>query len=208
MKDIQSYFANYDVPSSGFSFGKFRDNPGDDTGSALTADLFNDLLYAFYAFINKYGDVSDTDESESASDFVDAFEAVTVRLTGNQTVAGVKTFSDGVDGIKDQGSAGAVIHKRIIEIGDWNMDTTLSVNIAHGLTMSKIRNVHALIRNDADTIYTMFPGYITASGSFIDKISLSSTEITLFRAPSSEFDSTDFDSTSYNRGWITIEYVD
>ena len=75
MKDIRTYLANYTAASSGYSLGKLKDNPGDDTGSALTADLFNDLLYAFYAFINKYGTVSDTDESESASDFVDAVEA-------------------------------------------------------------------------------------------------------------------------------------
>ncbi len=92
MKDIQSYFDNYDEPSSGFSFGKFRDNPGDDTGSALTADLFNDLLYAFYAFINKYGEVSDTDESESASDFVNALEAFAVYKTGDQVMAGELTL--------------------------------------------------------------------------------------------------------------------
>ncbi len=143
---------------------------------------------------------------------------------GTVTFAGAKTFSSKITGsisgdcdgnaggyaaaIKETGTGVGTVRKRIIEIGDWDMNSTLSVNIAHGLTMSKIRNVHALIRNDADTKYTMFPGYIATSGNFIDKISLSSTEITLFRAPSSEFDSTDYDATSFNRGWITIEYVD
>jgi hypothetical protein len=88
MKDIRSYLTNYITASSGYSFGQLKDNPGDDTGSALTADLFNDLLYGFYAFINKYGTVSDTDESESASDFVNTLEAFAVYKTGDQVMGG------------------------------------------------------------------------------------------------------------------------
>ncbi|MBE3064406.1 MAG: hypothetical protein IMZ69_05240 [Spirochaetes bacterium] len=76
MKKISSYLTNFDAPAGGFSEGKLKDNPGDDTGSGLTVQTHNDFLYAFYALVKKYrtGDLSDIDESETASDVVDALE--------------------------------------------------------------------------------------------------------------------------------------
>lgn len=231
MKDIRSFLANYTAASSGYSLGKLKDNPGDDTGSALTSALFNDLLYAFYAFILKYGTVSDTDESESASDFVDALEAaiadLAVLLTGAQTVAGVKTFSDGIvsdvtgnadtatqadsatqaDGIKETGSSAYVVHEKIIAIGDWNMDADLGKDIAHGLDRTKIISCRAFVWHDSGESY--FPiDFMPNSGSVSGNIHVEQNNIQLLRFAGGYFDNTEFNSTSYNRGWITIEYVD
>ena len=99
------------------------------------------------------------------------------------------------------------VHIKVIDIGDWNMDTTSSVSVAHGLTASKIRNISAMIRpDDLAGLYSLTTDYnmIDASGT----IGQFGDNIVLKRASSSFFDGTGFDSTSFNRGWITIWYVD
>lgn len=93
MKSLSSYLTNIIAPSTGYSEGQYKDNPGDDTGTGMTAQAMNDILYALFAVITKYDAVSNTNETEAASDFLDALEAAFVALTGNQTVAGDKTFS-------------------------------------------------------------------------------------------------------------------
>jgi len=88
ISDIQT---NYDAPTSGFSEGKMRDNPGDDTGSAALAQWANDLYYGLASTIKKWknsGALSSAAESESASDFLQAIE----ELTGNY-VDGVSAWS-------------------------------------------------------------------------------------------------------------------
>lgn len=95
-----------------------------------------------------------------------------------------------------------------IDIGDWDMDANNTVDVAHGLDWTKIRTISFVIRNDANSI-----GYVvgqSASGSNdsnLSVVSYDSTNITLTRLIGSFLDSTNFDSTSYNRGWITISYV-
>jgi hypothetical protein len=102
------------------------------------------------------------------------------------------------------------IKTKIIDIGDWNMDTTDTVLITHGMTLAKIRAVSATIRNDADTSYQPCTTGRVATVNEIECYihTISSTTISLSRRGTGVFDSTDYDSTSYNRGWITITYVE
>ena len=95
-----------------------------------------------------------------------------------------------------------VLQTIVVEIGDWNMDSTASVNVAHGIAdFKKIRSVTGIIRNDGDT--TSYPIAEDCSVS-----SIGSTNVVLARTESGDFDSSDFDSTSYNRGWITLLVAD
>lgn len=91
-----------------------------------------------------------------------------------------------------------------IDIGDWNMDTTSSINVAHGVTdYKKIRIVGVTIRNDADTAnYELLRFSGTKNEGGVEEIN--ATNIVLGRLSAGFFDSTDFDSTSYNRGYIRI----
>ncbi len=93
----------------------------------------------------------------------------------------------------------------VVEIGDWDMDTTASVAIAHGLTLSKIRSVSALIRNDAGTVLYPLIGHDGAAAAAMIE-TIDATNINIIRAAGGDFDGADFDSTSYNRGWIKIDY--
>lgn len=190
---------------------------------------FSQLYDDIENYISGNGGGAPPKTMKAMSDLLDA----TVNVTGNQTIAGVKTFSSAIvsdvtgdvtgnvtgdvtgnvtgdvtgnadtatqaDGIKETGAGAAVIHKKIIEIGDWNMDSTLEVTIPHGLTVAKIRHLSVTILDDFSR-----PRDLVSSGYWY----CDSTNITLSRTVSGLFDGESYNSTSYNRGWITIEYVD
>lgn len=102
----------------------------------------------------------------------------------------------------------AVIKTKIIEIGDWNMDTTTSLSVAHNITNWKnIRDVSAIIRNDGDTAYyNLFDSRDAGGNSSGGMSSIDSTNILLTRVTGGLFDGIGYDSTSYNRGWIYVVY--
>ena len=90
----------------------------------------------------------------------------------------------------------------IVNIGDWDMDAVSSVTIAHGIgDYTKIRAINVMIRNDATTNVSCLIGIYGAIGT------IDSTNIELIRATSGAFDSVNYDSTSYNRGYITIQHI-
>jgi hypothetical protein len=76
MKKISSVVTNYDSATAGFSEGKLRDNPGDDTGSSVVAAIDNDAFYARLSIVTKYrpSGITDAAESELNSDFRDGLE--------------------------------------------------------------------------------------------------------------------------------------
>ena len=98
---------------------------------------------------------------------------------------------------------------KIVDIGDWNMDTTTNVDVAHGLTFTNIRNVNVMIRRDDNTIYTPLDGgQNTINGDNQGNVNtIDSTNINLTRVTGGTFDSNNWDSTSYNRGWMIITYI-
>lgn len=94
---------------------------------------------------------------------------------------------------------------KVIEIGDWNMDTTASVSIPHGLTAANIRTLNVIIRNDAATTYSPSP----ATDDFLQfelAHNYGVTNVAINRPNGGIFDSVLYDSTGFNRGWITITY--
>jgi hypothetical protein len=105
---------------------------------------------------------------------------------------------------------GNYLRTKIIEIGDWDMDATLAVSVAHGISdYTKIRNISAVVRPDAangivplirvdTTTAAATGGYVTGADA---------TNIGLGRVIGGFFDSTDYNSTSFNRGFITIQYA-
>ena len=76
MKELATYLSVLDGPTAGFSLGKVKDNTGSaGTGSGAFAQFANGAYYGIQALALKYsGGVSDTDESETASDSVIAIE--------------------------------------------------------------------------------------------------------------------------------------
>ena len=104
----------------------------------------------------------------------------------------------------------ATLARKVVEIGDWNMDSTANVTVDHGLGASfrNIRHCSALIRNDGDDVYYFLDkgantGDTTPQG-YVANIQSAGTA--LVRLNSGEFDNASYDSTGYNRGWMFIEY--
>jgi len=105
---------------------------------------------------------------------------------------------------------GAVLKHKVIDIGDWNMDATLQASVAHGLTRANIRSVSGMVRNDADTAYfPITPGtFLTSTGEVGVYISsIDNPNIVITRSTGGPLDNANYDSTSYNRGWVTIWYT-
>jgi len=100
-----------------------------------------------------------------------------------------------------------------IEIGDWTMDDTKTKNVAHGLNSNEwptIRDVQVIIRDDVPVALYDFKssqlGSITDTEVIDQGITINSTNFVLTRQDDGEFDETQFNSSSYNRGWITFKY--
>ena len=92
---------------------------------------------------------------------------------------------------------------KVFEIGDWNMDATATCTIAHGLDFLTIRMRLALIRPDSDVTQSMLPLEYDDGQTY-----LGVTNITLTRYDSKQFDHVNYNATSYNRGYITLQYED
>jgi len=117
-----------------------------------------------------------------------------------------------VDGVllKDGGiSDGAnIIKTKVINIGDWNMDANSLVTVPHGVTQANIRSVSAYIINDAGTYYfPVTPGTNVTNPADAEIQVVAGGQVSLIRKVGGYFDNPNFDSTSYNRGWLIITYV-
>jgi hypothetical protein len=114
-------------------------------------------------------------------------------------------------GNADSATKVGVLNVKVIEIGDWDMDATMNKSVAHGLDVAKITGVIGVVFNDSGegTGSYIISGF--SNGVTEDKVrflSNTDTNIQLTRTTGGFFDSVNFDSTSYNRGWVTIWYID
>jgi hypothetical protein len=101
-----------------------------------------------------------------------------------------------------------IVLTKVLDIGDWNMDSTTLKSVAHGLDATKIRSIKALIRDDAGTsVYDIGNNAGASSYPGGSVAALGATDITLNRLSAGTFDSTTFDATTFNRGWIVVTYV-
>ena len=106
--------------------------------------------------------------------------------------------------------------KKTFNIGEWDMDTTTVVPLAHGISdPDKIRTMRAIVKGDpggnfATGKYNLDAPYTagSAAGS-ISIYNIDSSQIAVARRSGAFFDNADFDGTAgtiENRGWVFIEY--
>lgn len=133
-------------------------------------------------------------------------------FSGDNNFTGSDTFADAditasvamkADGGIRTDGANTLITK-VLNIGDWDMVTDLSKDVTHGITLQNIRNMSATIRRDDDGAYYDLVG---SDAGAVLKITADFNTINLQRSSGSFFDNANFDSTSFNRGWITVSYV-
>lgn len=121
---------------------------------------------------------------------------------GAFSASGLEVFG----GIRsDSGGTGEFVTTLTKEIGDWNMDADTSVSVAHGLTLAKIRDFWAIVRNDADTAYD----HLLSKGSTSNAgdVRANTTNIELSAFTGGFFDNTNYNATAFNRGWVYIKYA-
>ena len=137
------------------------------------------------------------------SAFVDAVTKSDTALS----IAGGMTASAGFADI-----AGTSFHFKVIDIGDWNMDSTQAVRVDTGINYTKWRGAIVTIRADSGvTGYVLWPlpyrgGGVGTGLGWDHNTTYSDTEIQLLRPLGDVFDTTDYDATSYNRGWVLLFY--
>ena len=148
-----------------------------------------------------------TFQNATVEDTYEKNRAVVQGTTGNLDFD-AKTCLD----LKNQAdflSSTVVLKKKIIEIGDWNMDTTVNVSISHGLAdHTKIRSVQAMIRDDSDVGIAPLNRFVDFANGLSDGgiNVINATTINLVRRTGGLFDTAAFDSTSFNRGFIIFEF--
>lgn len=197
--DIEAWSATYgaiEFPESAIMYEK--------TGNSLVlfSNAYYDGAYKFKAagkaaraqvYDGEFS-VLVSNETGSENGAISWTTAMTIDNAGNTTFgAGVKTDN-------------AFLKVKVVEIGTWNMDTTPSVNVLHGLTFGKIRGAQVVIRHDgAANIYPLGHG---EAGSKDGYWTASATEINLYRETNGAFDAIAFDTMGDdgNRGWIIITY--
>jgi len=98
---------------------------------------------------------------------------------------------------------------KVIDIGDWNMDANSATFVAHGLSnFLKIRTVSVMIRRDDDSFFYDLQVVNVLNGLTSGSVlSIGPTDIILQRTDTGPFDQIDFNATSFNRGWVTIQYL-
>ncbi len=96
--------------------------------------------------------------------------------------------------------------KKIINIGAWNMGTTATVAIAHGVSLAKIISVSAVIFNDTQTVqYEANHNHLAAGTDVFTHTSNDGTNVNL-SCVTSNFSGGNFAALS-NRGYIKVEYL-
>ena len=205
-----------------YPYGRVQDDavPGDGSGTLANEILLGDVLVYFQKLMDYAGVTANGNPENEISGYQSLtalFAAIraqaastsqkgTVELSTNaEMITGTSTsLAPPVSAIANR--MGGLITK-LIEIGDWDMDATQALDVAHGLTFTKIRTVEVVIRDDANTGYYKLEKHDPTTGLMQGGVySISSTNVRLTRLLSGVYDSTNYDSTGYNRGWITIQY--
>ena len=144
-----------------------------------------------------------------------------VTLSSTVTVDGAMTFSTAPDWrntgytVAVRGASGTAtvttLLTQIAEIGEWNMSTTESVLIEVGIDRTKWRHVQVLIRTDTpdEFRYDINVLYLGEVAGWWYSVAAALDTIRLGRVTGELFDAANFSDTSgYNRGWVTIEYIE
>lgn len=109
------------------------------------------------------------------------------------------------------------VKQKYIELGDWNMDAnqSLQFNVTSVLSLdpTKIIGYSAIIKGDVGSAREgetyQFEKNQTTSGGSISMTNFGGGvfAIALVRDTGGFFDNTDFDATSFNRGWLIVNHI-
>lgn len=169
---------NTTAPDADFPYGRFKDTVGANPGTRVNESMAGDWAQFFAKIMAEAGLTSNgLPDSE---------------YSGWQLYEALKGVFGGV-------------RKKVIPIGTWNMDTTTSVSVAHGLILANIRSISFVIINDSGTFVSngLIPSTFVIDATFI----ADATNIIFSRRAAGVYDDAGY-SGSANRGYIVIDYVE
>lgn len=142
--------------------------------------------------------------------------AGTQYITFNFDTAG-RTFKN-MTGVGNAGNGGSYTSFKIstVQIGDWDMnsDSTTTVDYPDGVSKENLRGLSGIIIPDVSAsiqnnyMIGGFSAEIAATSPDVNFANVGASGIIIRRVSSGFYDSTDFEDTPFNRGWVTVLYED
>jgi len=106
---------------------------------------------------------------------------------------------------------GEMIRCKKLNIGFWNMDTSSSRTVSHGLPdITKIISITGIIIRDDNAQVYIFGGKGTFTAGTFPQLSvtyINTVSLSLVRVDGSTFDSNNFDDITMNRGFLFLWYL-
>ena len=96
---------------------------------------------------------------------------------------------------------------RILNLGAWDMSTSPGLDIAHGLTFSKIISAQCMIINDTSTRVTTLDGFEKDTSLHKGNLDIEVSNLRLRRIGGGYFSNINYDDSVMNRGFIVITYL-
>lgn len=175
---------NVTAPNADFPFGRIKDKVGSNPGTPVNEVVYGDIHQFFEKLMNESG--------------ITANELPESEYTGFQLMTALVTMF-------------GKLRRKVYEIGAWNMDSSASVTVSTDAVFSKVRGISFVILKDdnsnsypnGQTLTGLTPAIeCTAVGINIsDELS-----VLMARTSGGTFDSTEFNDTGVNRGYIIVEF--
>jgi len=180
---------NVIAPTSQYPHGRLKDDTGVGDGTPIE-QLTNNDIHSFFQELMAEANLS---PNEILDNEYDGFQLNTaLGLLINKYIL-----------------AALPIKLKILNLGDWNMQSNSTLAVNHGLSFKKIVIPPLiLIYNDAaDHIYPL--DSFNAGAELVDGgvINFDATQINVYRRASGVFNSANFSATGYNRGTAFIIYI-
>jgi len=95
----------------------------------------------------------------------------------------------------------------VVNIGNWDMDATDSIDVDVGYHYNRWRHVCVMIVSDLGTEIKRIGWRGSLSGDWLHEAAKGNTILTLNRKVGGDFDSIDYDTAVFNRGYIKMSLV-
>lgn len=202
------YLADADTAISGTTSAYVKITPAGASASAAYVANLSGVTWSqvFNGWYDGSGNLYIFDEAYAVSDGeISEAHASSIMLSSDGTVTAPIEFSNGINPSGGVIENSETIHRHVYEIGAWDMDSTATKDVAISESLSAIAGITAtLTRDDNATTVPIYWGGSEASILLVN----TSVGVRLSRDTSGYFDNADWSSTSVNRGYVMITYVD
>lgn len=183
---------NATPPSSDYPLGRLKDDPGDGTGVPVNEAVYGDI-HQFFMRLAQLAGIKANGQPDNLYAGYQLMESL------------IKLFNVNSDGGSTRRKTSTV------EIGDWDMDANTLKTVAHRVPDgNRIVRISIRVRDDTGNTWTTWEESWNASGGAnvfgLYPRQHDITNVILTRLVGGMFDNTSYDSTSYNRGFVTCEY--